>query len=391
MLLLRQSFGNANTQSEEQFMSRFGDLWKSGKMIMKDQKEESQKRFEEVRKLAQELNPEVATGSPSDQILSALKSRRGQETGRWLREMAKEDVLKPVATQTQTRDPGTFGFEATISWIDALFEQFTELAFEFNKTAVGTELMLSCENPKLHEKKSDDTWYRPVVKTYQGRLTTRQWALLVKGKDAKIIITIVPASMLLAFTTEEFSENDFPPLMEVVREDVDGKQTWTIGGEAAPMEAISHLAKELLGDLIRVSSGVMSESELFGRTGSAPKLGENLAVGYQRSSAGETTTEAVAKKHAPNFDEMNVFDACDVVDSIIERELKKLYEETSKIRPGSAMAETARMQISAMETFRSKVVAAFEEFTRAAHGLSSQAPAEEQSAPELLGPDDSYN
>lgn len=363
-------------------MGRFGDLWASGKIIKREQAEQAARRVEDAVSAMEDLSPASALSGASAQILAALQSRRGQETGRWLKGMALGENAAPapsskvepksVADKRAIDMSNLPAFQATTAFVDALFKEFTELSYEFNKTAVGTELMLSCENASLREKKSNDVWYKPVVKSYMGRLTTRDFSLFVKGLDGKILITILPASLVLAYTMEEIDEKDYPPLMELTRTTVDGLQVFTLGGEVTPWEAIGALAKELLGDLVRVSSGVMSEAELF--SGGAPKLGETAAVGFEAKSAGDTSSEAVARQHAPNLDGMDVFDACDVVDGLIERELKKLYKQASSMNPGKEGASELRLQISAMEKFRTKLLDAFEEYTHTVHSGTAGAP-----------------
>ena len=60
---------------------------------------------------------------------------------------------------------------------------------------------------------------------------------------------------------------------------------WNVGGTPVTSDMIEPLAKELFGDLIRVASGTMSESELFAHPATELKLGETLAVGYRGSTA----------------------------------------------------------------------------------------------------------
>jgi len=363
-------------------MGRFRDLWASGRFAIKQKQEDVDQQQHEALDMIHELSPDYAVSEASKVILDALKSRRGQETGKWLKAMVPESAIAPPQQAQETT--GASIYDEMTTWMDALFKQFTELVFEFNKQAVGTDLLISYEKPKLYEKKSDEFWYKPVTKTYQGRLTTRQWALVVRGRDAKISIFVFPASMLLAFNADQDGEQDQPPFMEVVRADVNGINAWTIAGERAPLEAVPHLAKELLGDLIRVSSGAMAESELFTSHADAHKLGENLAVGYDQQAA-QAAIPAQARhksgEHTVNLDEMNVFDACDIVDGIIERELQRLYTEAAKLGPGVPQAETARKQISTVESFRMKMLEAFEEFTTASQALvAADQAAQEQLA-----------
>ncbi|MBP9091874.1 hypothetical protein KBI23_12690 [bacterium] len=354
-------------------MGRFNDLWLSGKFAVKRNQEADESRMLEARARAQELAPDMAINPDSKEIFNALKAKRGQETGRWLSGLVPANVEKPIEVQAAAAT----AFEDVNKWIDLLCEQFVELAYEFNKKAVGTNLYISYEKPKLFEKRDEDVWYRPVDKTYKCRLTTRDWALIVRGHDSKIAVFVVPSSMVMAFDNESIGEDEMPHLMEIERTAASGGTiTWMIGGEATSLSSISPLAKELFGDLIRVSSGVMTEAELFS-TDKGPTLGENVAVGYQQPADGPSkvsgstqgapqgsATESVSSTPARSSEHV-ISKACDIVDEIIDQELKNLYASAAQIQPGTPEASGIRRQISATETFHTKILDAFKDYTQA--------------------------
>jgi len=154
---------------------------------------------------------------------------------------------------------------------------------------------------------------------------------------------------------------------------VGGRNIWAIQGEEASLATIPALAKELFGDLIRMASGKMESSELFARNSAEPKLGENVAVGYKKES--QATAPAVAGEAVTlKIDETHLHEACDVLDKVIEKELQKLYQATSTLSPGSPEADQARRQISAVTTFRSKIVDAFENFAKESHNIAEPEP-----------------
>jgi hypothetical protein len=349
-------------------MGRFSDLWATGKFIAKDREETEKSQQQEALHMFQDLSPEMAVPESTRQIFDALKARRGAETGKWLREMAPDQSLQVEAQRQQMLEAGapTSGsFEDTVAWMDGLFKEFADLAYEFNKTAVGTELLISFERPSVTEKRSDEVWYRPVSKTYQGRVTTRRWAMIIKGVDKKISIFLLPSGVLLSFTSGKTDEKEYPPFVELIHT-ADGE--WTIGGVSVGRASTGPLAKELLGDIIRVSSGVMSEAELFTQGTDSPKLGENTAVGYAQPETPRATAEHV------DSSAMDMHDACDVVDHVIDRELKRLYAEASSLQASSPNAEVIRKQISAATAFRMKMLEAFEQYIHACQATPSATP-----------------
>ncbi len=363
-------------------MGRFNDLWASGKFALKRNQEAEESRMQEARARAQELAPDMAIDPNSKEIFNALKAKRGQETGRWLNGLVPANVEKPVEVQAAAAT----AFDDVNKWIDLLCEQFIELAYEFNKKAVGTNLYVSYEKPKLFEKRDEDVWYRPVDKTYKCRLTTRDWAMIVRGHDSKIAVFVVPSSMVMAFDNDSVGEDEMPHLMLIERTtNSGGSIAWKIGEEATNLTSIPPLAKELFGDLIRVSSGVMTEAELFSND-KGPTLGENVAVGYQQpgdsKKAPEAATDA-ATGGAARSSEHVISKACDIVDDIIEQELKTLYASTASVRPGTPEASNIRRQISATETFHTKILDAFKEYTQASLSVQPAAKSESQLTPGL--------
>lgn len=349
-------------------MGRFNDLWASGKFALKRNQEADESRMQEARARAQELAPDMGIDPNSKEIFNALRAKRGQETGRWLNGLVPANVEKPVEVQAAAAT----AFDDVNKWIDLLCEQFVELSYEFNKKAVGTNLYVSYEKPKLFEKRDEDVWYKPVDKTYKCRLTTRDWALIVRGHDSKIAVFVVPSSMVMAFDNDSVGEDEMPHLMEIERTAASGGAiTWKIGGEATNLSAISPLAKELFGDLIRVSSGVMTEAELFSHDKN-PTLGENVAVGYQQPADGPSKESGSTQgpgtgstSEAARSSEHVISKACDIVDEIIDQELKTLYASATQIQPGTPEASNIRRQISATETFHTKILDAFKEYTQA--------------------------
>jgi hypothetical protein len=133
---------------------------------------------------------------------------------------------------------------------------------------------------------------------------------------------------------------------------------WTVGGQLATLQVIPYLAKELLGDLIRVSSGVKSESEIFSGDSASKKLSAKLAGGNAQA-----LTPAYAGLNGQNPGGDRISEICDMVDDAVDCELKRLYGQAAALTPHSSLAAPTRTQISNLERFRSKMLSAFEEYT----------------------------
>lgn len=348
--------------------SKFRDMWLSGKVSI-DRKNRDQNEKQQEKAAAEVLRQFIP--EPAQGVYSDLQRRRGQETGRWLKSLSTETPQDSATAEwQQAQNKAADAFEAIRVWIEALFQEFSVLAYGFNEHAVGSDLFVSIERAQVFETRDDSVWYRPVSKYYQGRLTTRYWSLTVKGDEKRIGVFLFPAEMTIGFKNGEYSDLDVPPLIVAEPCQIGGRNSFKIQGEEAAISMLGHLAKELFGDLIRVASGKMSETELFASHKDAPKLGENVAVGYD-SNAQPARTQEHHPAHDIDLEQISLSDACDILDKVIDRELKRIYGEATKSLPGTEKAESARMQISSIEAFRMKVVDAFENYSHESHAIEA--------------------
>ncbi len=349
--------------------SKFRDMWTSGKFAIDRKSKDIVNEREEKEAIAalRELIPQQ-----SKAVYSDLQKRRGQETGRWLKELSAETPAdKAQADQwQQAQSKAADNFESVRIWMDALFQEFGGLTYGFNEHAVGGDLFVSTERPQVLETRDDSVWYKPVSRNYQGRLTTRFWSLAVKGDEKRIAIYLFPNEMTLGFKTGDYADNELPPILVAEPAQLNGRSTWTIQGEEAAIAMMGPLAKELFGDLIRVASGKMEQSELFNsHKHGAPKLGENVAVGYDAGSAQQAVEQEPHPAQNINIDGYSLSDACDILDKVIDRELQRFYKAAASTTPGTPQAANSRKQISAVETFRMKVVDAFENYAHDSHSI----------------------
>jgi hypothetical protein len=256
------------------------------------------------------------------------------------------------------------------------------MIYEFNKSAVGSDLLISYMGPTISvkNKNSKDDWYSPDSRTYQGRMMTREWALIVRGRDQSVTVLLLPAVMVLAFMAGQVPEDEFPPFMELLRSTE--TKMWTLAGESIPSAAVPSLAKELLGDLIRVSSGVMAEKELFSGRNEQSKLEENLAVGCVQEAP---PPQPSAQQSQPEPNDMSMPDAFDIIDGIVDCELKRLYGEAASMQSTSVNADSIRKRISGIEIFRVTMLEAFGQYTKLTSPMSEPEPPKAE-AFELLRP-----
>ena len=263
------------------------------------------------------LPPSEAEAEKSATVMDQLKRRRGEETGRWLNMMSRDaynipapgpvstpaDVdnrpvlneapyTPPVRAQYATMsmplvnvspEVAALSKSEAVEWVNRLFGEFALQSASFNSSAQGTHLIINVHAPEFEIKKPAPGEYSPDKKmeVFKGHLATLQWAMLVQGNLSKIDIFVVPSDQILDFSVHDISSS-YTPYMTIDSRDVDTKKEWHIGGSTITFDTIPLLAKELLGDLVRIATGNMDESELFKDHEHGLKLGQTVAQGFAR-------------------------------------------------------------------------------------------------------------
>jgi hypothetical protein len=138
---------------------------------------------------------------------------------------------------------------------------------------------------------------------YQGHLTTHTWALLARSYFDTLQIFIVLQEAVLGL--ELNSIGNISPFLEL-KSAVNGDQVaWALNGNVLALEMISPIARELFGDLVRVASGTMHESELFQDPSCPLVLGASVAVVHNNQFLS-------SQKISPTVDASVEPDVCDL-------------------------------------------------------------------------------
>lgn len=265
----------------------FNRYWKTGEAKGDDENKSGTgfpDRWQLGRKHSSEQQ-DIDVSAASEEILSALRVKRGPETASWLTSLNQEIGELPRAASPVASGANQQKQVAMVNWLDQMFDLFQGYADEFNQTAQGTDLIVNCSRPSYVYQLSND--HSPSgesglvkVTTFEGHLSTRFWAMLIRGRYEKIEVFILPAETLLGFSARRLGESDYPPLIEISAIWQNNQLSWRICDHALSYESLAHLTKELFGDLIRVASGTMTNAELFAQHSCKLSLGESLAVGY---------------------------------------------------------------------------------------------------------------
>lgn len=197
-------------------------------------------------------NPNV-----SDMILGGMKSRAGKETSSWLSNMAgKESVKDHIeqeanAVQARQTGPAPTGKNSIVAWFDKIFDNFAQYEVEFNRAVSGTELAVSAERPDYSN-----------AELFRGKLSTREWALVLRNKSGIIEGFFVPSDKMIAFS---INDKSFTRILQMKPGMSDDEPCFLVGDRGTPVlySQLPYFSKQLFGALIRVAKGEGSDQEEF--------------------------------------------------------------------------------------------------------------------------------
>ena len=333
----------------------------------------------------------------SSAVIDNLRKRRGSETGKWLAMMMRDEsnipapgpastpaqvdqraVIKekpyepPMRAQYTTMSMPAIDADLlsqelpkseSVDWVNRLFGEFAIQSAAFNSSAQGTHLIVTVHAPEFELEKARLQEYNTErkVSSFKGHLATLQWGMLVQGLKDKIDIYIVPSEKILNFMLHDITKTSYEPFMVIDASETNGKQEWHIGGNVITFDTIPLLAKELLGDLVRVASGQMNESELFASRDQQLKLGENVAQGFAAPARGEA---AASSGGSGEFSQMACWSAADAFARAMDQDFPRLIEKKGDLVAAGKADEAKRVDelITKMRTLSGSIGALVQEF-----------------------------
>lgn len=155
--------------------------------------------------------------------------------------------------------------DAMISFVDRMFDSFQNCAYEINRHAAGSELELNWIRPFKQKETVLSGWrnkQQDIIEVLSGRLSTRQWTLVVRGtpKDG-ITIHILPVDKLISFGTDQ---SEFKVYLTLAPSIEGLGVKWNVDeGKELTVDKWSDVYRELFEALIRHARGKALVDEKF--------------------------------------------------------------------------------------------------------------------------------
>ena len=275
-----------------------------------------------------------------------------------------DNVAAAVAARTTNK--------SSTDWVARIFKEFERQSDGFNASAQGTNLVLSIHQPQYTEETVAGGQYGELTKVryFTGYVSTTFWGMLMHGHNDKIDVYIVPSEAILQMTLSDINQSGFSPFITIESLVKNGALEWHVGGATIVYEAIPNLAKELVGDLIKIASGKLKQEDLFAEPSGGLKLDPGAAQNLSQvmrvikedsepaaaSSSVATAVKQLSPQPAANPLASAVsFDAGEsLVDALI-KDLGALSRTTEDSALTDAEQDTMRDLLTAMRTLHGQV------------------------------------
>jgi hypothetical protein len=171
-------------------------------------------------------------------------------------EPAQEDITPPKSSSPATAQNKKLSEwlrrisqQSMVRLVDAVFDLLQMCAYEINQATEGTELELSWLRPAPEkEKHLPEGEVSTKEAAVSGRISTRYWTLVVRGKALEICIFILPAEKLLGFNA---NPDVLEPYGKLVARPLGTGVGWYIEDTLLEREHVTLIGKHLMETLMK--------------------------------------------------------------------------------------------------------------------------------------------
>jgi hypothetical protein len=251
------------------------------------------------------------SGAPqlSDMILGSLKPRVGKETSKWvagLTEDAMEAAEQAARMQgvemltSSDQVPHKPPHVAITHFMDYLFDCFQQYEFEFNRTAPVPEMLVSIERPTSVVETTRHSLRAPETRqVFRGRISTRQWTLLLRGHQDEMEGFLLPIDQLISFAGDPMHYTQFLKMSGTPEGD---DMKWTVDDIEVSWDKIRSFAKQLFAALLHVAKTGVSEGLVFTFGNTKPEATATTGGAAKQAPVAEPAYSF--NDHNPAFDDM---------------------------------------------------------------------------------------
>lgn len=191
------------------------------------------------------------SASLDDQLSGVWKARLMGASKPTPQNMAIPSPANRIAMEAAEKARTNAQHESMIGIVDRMFDQFQNLAYDFNQVASASDLELTWIRPSIN-RENVGNWHSgsQYISVFSGRISTRYWTLVVRGSFESITAHIIPADKLLTFSS---APANFMPMLEMMPFFDGAMVYWSAGQKQLKSEDIQQAARAVLDSLVQVA------------------------------------------------------------------------------------------------------------------------------------------
>lgn len=258
--------------------------------------------------------PSVLLGDANDTLLHIKNRGDNSDTGRWLTELVS-DALEIAAHGDAEQAVVDEDVEVMVRWVAHMFNEFELYRIEFNQKMAGNDLLVAVSPLNLEGLSGTND-------RFEAHVSAKHWALAFDASTRKLDVYMIPASLLLSFTTNRISETDYRPFVSFTPRRHADEYFWSVDNQLkVTFDMLPKLAKKLFGDLIKLASGNISEDEFFNK---AHDDEVKAAQMIQTDRSYEPNFAGGAKVQSPISDQF--IQQCETFSTAIDKEMQTIID-----------------------------------------------------------------
>ncbi len=308
--------------------------------------------------------PSYLMGDASETLLNIKNRSDDSETGSWLSSLVT-DALE-IAAHGDAEQPVTDAdVEVMVRWVAQIFNEFELYKIEFNKKAAGSDLIVAASQLNLENLSASNDHFG-------GHLSTRFWSLAFDASTRKLDVYLIPAQLVLAFTTSRIDQTEYKPFITFTPCRHSDEYYWSVDQQLITFDMLANLAKELFGDLIKVASGNVTEEEFFKNASSEfATTAQNACATAPTDRSYELETPGVSSQTggtAPSPDDVvnpseshsprtavlteEFFELCKSFSDSVDREMQSVVEVARAHPEDVELLKTCKKIVTEMDALR---------------------------------------
>lgn len=203
-----------------------------------------------------------------EEILAKHSGSAEMSQSEWMRNLAETSMSTLAATRgtrLQTVQQQALYDQSTADFIGKIFGILRTYAHEYNHSIGFSELHVTCSIPGFVTEVMRYNILREATETlthFRARLSTSTYSLVLRGRNHKIEVFLIPVSKSIGLTQ---SEKNFKPVVSFNSRLEDKAVEWTMEGQPLVDAHLELIAMELFTRLISSSNESFQACQPIGK------------------------------------------------------------------------------------------------------------------------------